>query len=122
MVMLATYWKWKPHCKSRKTPNVPVCFQAHSNCIQIPQIQINKNQLCRASSNICTHKAAGYPITTVNCSHLHSHTDTHTHRINYALENIFGIHTHKRLSCHFALVPHVKRANKNVHEKKLCKL
>lgn len=99
MVMLATYWKRKTHCKKKEErnqdkPTIPVCSLAHTNCIQIPQIQINRNQLFRASSNICTHKAGGYPVTTVNCSLLHSHTYTHTQ--NHLHFKKYSQHTHSQ--------------------------
>lgn len=81
-----------------------MCFLARANCIQILLSKINKSQLkymhpysrwisnhyCKLSS-VFTHE-----------NHLHSRK---------------YIHTHKRLSCNFALVPHVEWETK-----KKCKL
>lgn len=74
--------------KKNKTPIRPVCFPAHTSCIQIPLNIINKNHLCRASSNIRTSKAGGSPISTVNCSSVFTHTHTH---MNHTSENIFTL-------------------------------
>lgn len=55
-----------------------------------------KGIACRASSKKSTYKDTQSPLP----------SPTH---IMFTLENIIRIHTHKRLSCKFALVPRVKQ-------------
>lgn len=67
-------WKQKPRCKINKNSNQTSVFSGEHNLYPIPKSKIKRNQPCRASSNICTHKAGGYPVTTVNCSSVCIHT------------------------------------------------
>lgn len=95
LVTLGNNWKINRHCKNESNLQSDQCVFWLKHCIQILLSKINKSQLKYMqpySRWISNH----YCILSSVFTH-----ENHLHSRKY-------IHTHKRLSCNFALVPHVE--------------
>lgn len=81
-----TWEKKNPQCKVKKNSN---CTSVFSGLCTKTKKKFNEWRTTAEPAQIlCNHKTGGDPITSVNCSLLRIHTQTHTNGVIYTLENI----------------------------------